>query len=156
MTTYSAIGNGEIDANSPITQSLMTRMRDNPLAIFEALGWLPTSKVYISPQQTITAAGVLSLPHGLTVPSSNVLNIDIEIYLVNINAEFGYSPGDVTIPIMDCNNSIGAMSWPAIKLTTTNINLRYGNAPFVVTNYTTGAGAVVTAANWKMVIKARA
>lgn len=156
MPTYSAIADATIAVNKPVTNSLVTLLRDNPLSIFQNLGWLATSKVYISPQQTITALGTLSLAHGLTVPSSNVLNIDISIYLVNVTGEFGYNTGDVTIPIMDTNNSSGSMSWPAIKLTTTNILLRYGGAPFTITNYTTGAGAVITAANWKMVIKARA
>lgn len=35
MTTYTAISNGQIDQDSPITQPLMTAMRDNPLAIAE-------------------------------------------------------------------------------------------------------------------------
>jgi hypothetical protein len=35
MTSYTAITNGEIDQDSPITQPLMTAMRDNPLSMFE-------------------------------------------------------------------------------------------------------------------------
>lgn len=35
MTTYTTITNAEIDQDSPITQPLMTAMRDNPLAIAE-------------------------------------------------------------------------------------------------------------------------
>lgn len=34
-TTYNVISNSEIDADSPITTSLMTRLRDNPVAIAE-------------------------------------------------------------------------------------------------------------------------
>lgn len=35
MTAYTTITNGEIDQNSPITQPLMTALRDNPTAIAE-------------------------------------------------------------------------------------------------------------------------
>ena len=35
MTTYVAIPNGDIDQDSPVTQPLMTALRDNPLAMFE-------------------------------------------------------------------------------------------------------------------------
>lgn len=35
MASYSPIGNGEVDPESPITSSLMVRLRDNPLAIQE-------------------------------------------------------------------------------------------------------------------------
>jgi hypothetical protein len=35
MTSYSPIANSEIDTESPITESLMVRVRDNPLAIQE-------------------------------------------------------------------------------------------------------------------------
>lgn len=35
MTTYTTITNAEIDQDSPVTQPLMTAMRDNPLAIAE-------------------------------------------------------------------------------------------------------------------------
>lgn len=35
MTTYTTIPNGDIDQDSPVTQPLMTALRDNPLAGFE-------------------------------------------------------------------------------------------------------------------------
>lgn len=35
MTTYTNIANSEIDTDSPVTESLMTRLRDNPVAITE-------------------------------------------------------------------------------------------------------------------------
>lgn len=35
MTTYVAIPNGDIDQDSPITQPLLTALRDNPVAIAE-------------------------------------------------------------------------------------------------------------------------
>lgn len=35
MTTYSNITTGELDVDSPVTTNLMTKMRDNPIAISE-------------------------------------------------------------------------------------------------------------------------
>lgn len=55
MTTYTAIANTEIDADSPITTTLMQSMRDNPIAISEgstdapvvASGWHPYDMVTV-------------------------------------------------------------------------------------------------------------
>ena len=41
MTTYTAIPNGDIDPDSPITTGLMTLMRDNPIAITEGSAGAP-------------------------------------------------------------------------------------------------------------------
>lgn len=38
MATYSAITNGEIDADSPVTEALLRKYRDNPFADFEGDG----------------------------------------------------------------------------------------------------------------------
>jgi len=35
MTTYTAIANSEVDGDSPVTDTLITRLRDNPLATAE-------------------------------------------------------------------------------------------------------------------------
>lgn len=35
MTTYTAVADSEIDTDSPLTESLFTRLRDNPIAITE-------------------------------------------------------------------------------------------------------------------------
>lgn len=41
MTTYTAITNGQIDQDSPITQPLMTALRDNPIALAEGASGAP-------------------------------------------------------------------------------------------------------------------
>ena len=41
MTTYSTIADGQIDQDSPITQPLMTALRDNPIAIAEGAAGAP-------------------------------------------------------------------------------------------------------------------
>lgn len=55
MTTYTTIANSEIDADSPLTTTLMQAMRDNPIAIAEgstdatvvAAGWHPYDMVNV-------------------------------------------------------------------------------------------------------------
>lgn len=42
MTAYSAIANTEIDADSPITEALLTKYRDNPIAIAEGSSGAPS------------------------------------------------------------------------------------------------------------------
>lgn len=41
MTTYTGILGSEIDTDSPVTESLMTRLRDNPIAITEKASGAP-------------------------------------------------------------------------------------------------------------------
>ncbi len=41
MTTYTTIANSEVDPDSPVTSTLMTRMRDNPLAQAEGASGAP-------------------------------------------------------------------------------------------------------------------
>lgn len=41
MTTYSTIADGQVDQDSPITQPLMTALRDNPIAIAEGAAGAP-------------------------------------------------------------------------------------------------------------------
>lgn len=41
MTTYTTITNGQVDLDSPVTQTLITALRDNPLAIAEQTSGAP-------------------------------------------------------------------------------------------------------------------
>ena len=41
MTTYTSIPNADIDQDSPVTQTLMTALRDNPIAITEGASGAP-------------------------------------------------------------------------------------------------------------------
>jgi hypothetical protein len=41
MTTYTPILNAEVDAESPVTDLLLTRLRDNPIAIGKAAAGVP-------------------------------------------------------------------------------------------------------------------
>ncbi len=59
MTTFSGIANSEIAVGAPITNSLMTKNRDNPLAIQENDVSAPTN-AYATLAATITSQGALA------------------------------------------------------------------------------------------------
>lgn len=60
MTTYTTITNAEVDQDSPVTQPLMTALRDNPLAIAEGDATAPGVQI-----------AALKIAAGTTVRISN-------------------------------------------------------------------------------------
>ena len=54
MTTYSPISNTELDQDSPITQPLMTALRDNPIAISEGATSAPIVATAWHPYDAVT------------------------------------------------------------------------------------------------------
>jgi len=97
--------------------------------------------------QTITAAGALTLAHGLGALPDNVVTV-----LVNTTAEFNYSIGDIAI--IDIVQSSSANQGASVSPDTTNINVRFGSgtgggsAVFKIINKTTGASENATNASW--------
>jgi hypothetical protein len=67
MTSYTAIANGDIDQDSPVTQPLVTALRDNPIAIIEGATGAPRIRgnsiaiVNSMPTLTVAAANTFSL-----------------------------------------------------------------------------------------------
>ena len=55
MTTYTTITNAEIDQDSPITQPLLTALRDNPIALAEGAAGAP--KVQAAALNTFVGSG---------------------------------------------------------------------------------------------------
>lgn len=81
MTSYVSIPNGDIDQDSPITQPLMTALRDNPIAIAEGATGAP--RIYGAAMYgTTTGTTVLRncLPSG-TRGLSISTNITIEDFI---------------------------------------------------------------------------
>lgn len=150
---YSAINDTEIEPGKPITTSLMTRMRDNPLSILSGLGWAPTAKRTISTEFTPTVSSLVTFNHLLTV--SNPFEIDYSVYLICKTAEHNYSVGDI-IAINPAGDENDLNSSFSATLTTSQILLRLGGVALVIRNKTTGTLATITVANWRLVIKARA
>lgn len=69
MTTYTAIPNSQVDQDSPVTQPLMTLLRDNPIAISEGAADAP--RIYLRALEGLTAGDEVraNLP-GVTTASS--------------------------------------------------------------------------------------
>jgi len=69
MTTYTAIPNSDIDRDSPITEPLMTLLRDNPIAITEGAVGAPR---ILSPALDLTQTGIVSsTDNGVTFTTTS-------------------------------------------------------------------------------------
>lgn len=66
MTTYSTILNSEIDPDSPITTALMTKIRDNPLAIGEGASGAPKLLRNAMRVAYFSASGTFNVPADVT------------------------------------------------------------------------------------------
>ncbi len=100
-----------------------------------------------SSDQTITASGGLTIPHGLSAKPTLV------IYLLKCTtAEGNYSVGDEVMVTINDRTGQGVSIWPDA----TNINVRYySNAStFSIVNKTTGGTFDITNANWRLVVRA--
>lgn len=59
MTTYSTITDGQVDQDSPITQPLMTALRDNPIAIAEGAAGAPKIAESWQALETTSSSGLI-------------------------------------------------------------------------------------------------
>lgn len=104
---------------------------------------------YESAQQTITAAGALTLAHGLGVKP-----VLVKIVLQCTTAEYNYSIGD---EVTEFIHGWGAASrGVTVTPDATNLNVRFGSTvtPFAIFDKTTGAASVCTNASWRVVFRA--
>ena len=107
--------------------------------------WGTPAKVFTSTDQTITASGTLTLPHGLAgIPQI------VTVRLVCQTAELGYVQNDVVSAsfCQDAANNSGM----AVMMDGTNVNIYFGSAAktFVVIRKDTGASASITNNRWKL------
>lgn len=119
------------------------------VTVLEGIG-KPFTEDYVSPEQTITAAGALSLTHLLSSTPKLV-----SATLVCKNAVLGYSVGDIVqVPLwaQDSGSGYGmSLSWDS-----TNINIKYSTlaAVFFINRKDTGATSVISVADWRVVVRA--
>jgi hypothetical protein len=113
------------------------------------------TKSYDSGDQTITAAGALTLAHGMGVAPKIIQHL-----LHCVTGELGYSAGDfVFINPHDTDPNGGPASRGiAVVPDATNLNVRFGSDTVLVDllNKGTGTGGNITNANWKYVVRAYA
>jgi len=110
------------------------------------------AKSFTSTQQTITAAGSLTLAHGL---GATPTLLQARLICTDASGEAGYAQNDeVVVPLgaTDSGGNIGAVVVPDA----TNLNVRFGSsaASFVALNKTTGAIANLTNSKWTIVFRA--
>lgn len=111
-----------------------------------------TIRVYESSAFVIANSGVYPLAHGLdSMPKF------VTVDLVNVIANGGYVPGDV-IQISATNDVVGVNEGIAIKKSINNVTIYVGNngpGEYVVGDGS-GAGTILTASSWSMVVRAYA
>ena len=104
MTTYSAITNGQVDQDSPITQPLMTALRDNPIAITEGASGAPriSSTALDLTYKTGSVSGVTTNSQNIiTFDTSDLSNLgDMGLVLVTGNMTYTTANGSGTASIV--------------------------------------------------------
>lgn len=111
-------------------------------------------KRYTSPQQLMPQGGTITLSHGLgVVPFSVVLE------MVCVTTEHGYSPGDIIQLEWACTdfNVASRQGYGATVIkSSTQVRVYLANDYSFVAVSTGGAPAVLTPANWRLVVRAQA
>jgi hypothetical protein len=110
----------------------------------------PLSAGYVSANQTITSAGLITLAHGLGLQPKLVL-----MELVCITAEAGFAVNDV-IMMGPQSTTTAANRVNVFEYNATNINVRYSSNAncFVYADKTTGAPATLTNTSWRLRVRA--
>ncbi|MDA0780681.1 MAG: hypothetical protein PQ612_06065 [Rickettsiales bacterium] len=74
MTTYTTINNTDIDVDSPVTTSLMNKLRDNPIAITEGASGAPKIQAAALDTDSVTANAIAAGAVGSSELGSNAVN----------------------------------------------------------------------------------
>lgn len=108
---------------------------------------LPFNKLFTSSEQTISAAGGLTIAHSLGAEP-----LLMQAHMVCKTAEFNYSIGDKVYT----NNGTNANRGFSVSFDSTNLTIRFDDAavPMRIKDKTTGNEEDATNANWKIVFKA--
>lgn len=113
---------------------------NNKVAVANLNADVPLSTTYVSAEQTISSAGLLTLAHGLASAPFNT-----SFKLVCQTTEHNYAVTDEILISPDRDI--------AIVSDATNLNIRFnsGANPMTGYDYTTGVAVTFTNANWKLV-----
>jgi hypothetical protein len=142
MATYTAITNGEIDAESPITDLLLGRLRDNPLAIVGGAAGAPrifgTAAARTSqnelPVLSVSAADTYSMAAGITqtngtLTTSSLTNVVavtfvIDDYTGSARFKATQTPsGAVSITLELFKNNVLVQSWTTNATTNRSVDV---------------------------------
>ena len=111
----------------------------------------PFLRPYESAEQTITAGGTLTIAHGLGASPKL-----FQARIICKTADIGYSIGDEVFIANEGSSSVGDSYSASFSYNgTTNIDVRYGSGGgFRIPNKGTGGGTNITAANWRLIVRA--
>lgn len=149
---YTVLGYIEITEATAGTWATAPSLVQVAPAAQAAMPLLPFTKEYVSAEQTITAGAVLVLAHGLVVAPKL-----ITAELVCKTAEYGYAIGAViNIDIGQKSTSIADAYGTAVVKDATNVTLVMGSAAgvFNIIRADTFAAGTITAANWRLIVRA--
>ena len=108
-----------------------------------------SAQKYVSPELAMSNGGQIVVNHGLGVEPTH-----ISFYLKCAVAEFGYAVGDV-IRIAGDTDIDGSNEAIGVLVNNEQIVLRVGDkGPQQITRKDNGSGAISTAANWRLIVKA--
>jgi hypothetical protein len=115
-------------------------------------GWQPIgdevfTQEFVSAEQTITSAGLLTLAHGFGIDLKT-----FQLFIICTSAEMDYSIDDVIAVSLGSYGSKAQGVWSD----STNIYFRFHNGPntFGGVNKTTGAQVQFTNTKWKLIVRA--
>lgn len=107
----------------------------------------PFSASFTSSEQTVTFGGSLTLAHGLGATPTLV-----QLQLKCITAEGDYSIGDIYE--LGAGATSGTDKSTAVWCDATNVNIRFAGAAPNISRKSFGSDFAITAAKWKLIVKA--
>lgn len=111
----------------------------------------PYRKVATSTQMSFAASSLETFTHGITGISNNYDYRLIQVMIVCVNTDLGYSAGDVAFLATDDGSSGQGIAIHADS--TTAVKVRVSNAGLSLHNKSTGAIGAVTSGDWRMIIR---
>jgi len=111
------------------------------------------SRRFVSAEQTITSAGLLTVPHGLGVEPSSV-----EITMICKIADQGWLVGDVIRNVVTNGTSAATNRLSALYSDATNISLRFSSnaTPLAVSHKASGDFVAAANNSWRVIFRAKA
>lgn len=111
----------------------------------------PYRKVATSTQMSFAASSLETFTHGITGISNNYDYRLIQVMIVCVNTDLGYSAGDVAFLSTDDGSSGQGIAIHADS--TTAVKVRVSNAGLSLHNKSSGAIGAVSSTDWRMIIR---
>ena len=112
MTTYTTITNAEIDQDSPVTQPLMTALRDNMIAITEGASGAPLIQTAAIANDAVTAekmATGAALAESATAVLGNIGSYALMKYTGAANLSAGSTTAGSNLIYSNVSGSAGSV-----------------------------------------------